>query len=294
MITVSFINQKGYFFRLKLDPYMSVYDLKNYLIRNKFVSSSNHQLIFNNQPLIDNYRVKDIYNNPNLPIYINENCGYYTHDTNYTQIYNVQRSQPVSQTQNYDNQFVESDDDGNDLFLEEEESESSEDSETDLDDVEFYDPTPVTPKKPRKKRTKPVDPPEFDSMVSQLVELGFEVPAARISLRRCNYNIEKAATRLFNNISTREEVDNDEEVEEEEEANENESDTDILKKRQTFTKKKDDLGEFKQLYSTFSPSEQTIINDLSKRSKQPRSTVIQFYMACDKNQESTLICLTNQ
>ena len=132
----------------------------------------------------------------------------------------------------------------------------------------------------------PVDPENFDELVSELLNLGFDIASSKRALRHNEYNVDAAATKLFEEENELKSLDSDDDSVYDEMENDDDS------KKQRFThKKKNELGDFKEVYKDLSKQDKILITKLEKETNQERAVIVQVFLACDKNYDVTLVCL---
>ncbi|OHT15162.1 hypothetical protein TRFO_14333 [Tritrichomonas foetus] len=122
-----------------------------------------------------------------------------------------------------------------------------------------------------------VEPDDFDKLVAELTDLGFEKDACEAALRIAKYNVEAAANLLImeNNpeadkilyLPENEEEDDDEEEE-------------VITARPT-------LGPLRETYENFSQDERNKVDRISKKTGIDLQTVIQVFEACDRDENNT-------
>ena len=123
---------------------------------------------------------------------------------------------------------------------------------------------------------KPGDPPNFEQLVNDLAEMGFERVQCEQALRMQSYNMERAANLLLTGEL---------------------SSSSPPPGGQSRNRNSDDdpasgvnFGQFQSVYDNFSADEKASISRLLRYADP--ETVIQYFMACDKNEEQTLGLLT--
>ena len=136
-------------------------------------------------------------------------------------------------------------------------------------------PPPPPPQRPPPSGSRPLsgspDPPNFEELVLNLTEIGFSRPQCEQALRMANYDPERACNLLLTGEIP---------VQSTPQSNQ---DTDAPLRSVNF-------GQFQPVYDSFTPEEKAAVERLLRHADP--NTVIQFYMACDKNEEQTLALLT--
>ena len=282
---ICFLTLTGGTHVLEISPGITVKSVKEFLFAQNIAMSTNCTLFANGQNLTDEMILDEVVA-PNSQVII-------TDHQEKTKKYDSSK-QKQKQKQKYfsDSEFEEDEED----IPEYSTSESSSTETTDEYDIDNFDDMVVDDikipiKKKRRPRTKPNDPDDFESLVLELVDIGFDVSSAKSALRKNEYSVDRAATFLFSkgNHNYREE----EEDEEEEDGQEYDSESGEIKKVHRFTmKRRDTLGDLKPIYQELTKEEQEAISDLVKETKQSRTTVLQVFIACDKDKETAFVCLT--
>lgn len=126
-------------------------------------------------------------------------------------------------------------------------------------------PAPVPANRPAP--SGPADPPNFDELVGNMVELGLPRDQSIRALRSNHYNIEAAVTAIFNG-----------EVNDAEPAPQRPGGGSSAR-----------FGEFASAYESLSESERQAVDRLCSRADP--ETALQIYMACDKNEQVAAGCL---
>lgn len=264
---VNFLTLSGDIHQLELDPDMRISDIKN-ILAEKLISGNDVSLLLDGITLERDLKLSEIHINPMSKIIIAE-----------------PKTKPlipdtIPMVPSY-GAYEDLGDEPDGTMMRHKEEE------------ETFEPPPPKVKKPRKPRSTPKDPEDFDELVSQLVELGFEAAPSRIALRRNAYNIESAAAHLFEQNRVEEISSSSTEPDEDDDDVEFDSEGEEIRRPHFLSRKNEDLGDFQQAYEDLTADEKDIVSDISQQTKTPLAQVIQIYMACDKNQDTTIACLSS-
>ena len=132
-------------------------------------------------------------------------------------------------------------------------------------------PTPAPPTSGSRPPSGPSDPPNFEELFLNLTDIGFDRAQCEQALRMANYDPERAANLLLT------------------------GEVHVQPPPQT-TQNQDqaprgvNFGQFQPLYDSFTPEEKAAVGRLLRHADP--DTVIQYFMACDKNEEQTLALLS--
>ena len=118
------------------------------------------------------------------------------------------------------------------------------------------------------------DPPNFEKLIAEIVEMGFERDKAIQSLRLSDYRTDYAANILLGgNLQ----VDNDDDEYESDE------DGNIMSRK--------NLGQARDIYDTFTISEKSLVHKLSKQYGIELSEAVQMFSISNKNETETISLL---
>ena len=282
---ICFLTLLGATHVLEVAPGTTVKDVKQFLYNTNIVNSVDISLFGKGQNLSDSLVLDEVIT-PNSQVIINENTQQKKTET--------QKQKPKPKVL-LDSDSEEDSDNMMDLvFSDSSEEYTSDDYYDDNFDDMIVDDIKQPIKKTRRKRVPPKDPENFDALVDQLVDLGFDKKDSIQALRKNDYNVDQAASILLAYQSEDDEAEK-ESIEEEDDDDSVEYDSEGESKRiHRFTmKRRDKLGELKPFYQSLTKEEQEAISDLVKETKQPRSTVIQIFIACDKDKATSYACLTS-
>ena len=283
---ICFITLLGATHVLEVAPGTTVKDVKQFLHSKNIVNSINISLYGNGQDLMDDLVLDEVIT-PNSQVIINENPQKKKHEP--------PKSKPKPKI------FLETDSEEDETdIMNLVSSDSTEDEDSSIDDFDdnFDDMVVDDIKKPikktRRKRVPPKDPDNFESLVLQLIDLGFDRKDSIQVLRKNDYNVDQSASILLAYQSEDDDADQESiEEEDDDESVEYDSDGESTRIHRFTMKRRDKLGELKPIYQSLSKEEQKDIADLMRETKQPKSTVIQIFLACDKDKATSYACLTS-